>query len=297
MSAPDTDLLFSRARAAAGPADADRDRVRARLSQTLAAGAGVAIASGLAAKGGAVATGTGATASKLGALAGATWLTKATVGAIVVVALGAAALTSKPRAKSASDAPHEGPARTQQAPRARSSVVTRPRAEAVASAGAAEVSPPAAKAPSTPPLAKGTDAPAVSRALPMPPVHRSDLHAPGWLAAPAAAAPAAEAIPTPSAAVAAPDDGALQELGLVARMQAALRVHDARATLALVAEHEARFAHGALVPEREGARAIARCEGATPGDARAIGRAFLAAYPSSPLAPRVRGACGGGDGR
>jgi hypothetical protein len=82
------------------------------------------------------------------------------------------------------------------------------------------------------------------------------------------------------------------ELGLLTAMQLALRGGDNARALALVDEHARRFPTSSLAPEREGARALARCAEAAPGEARRLGQAFLSSYPVSPLGARVRATCG-----
>lgn len=81
------------------------------------------------------------------------------------------------------------------------------------------------------------------------------------------------------------------ELALVGSMQLALRSGNASQVLTLASEHAQRFPKGALVQEREGARAIARCQLAEPAKRSAILSAFERAYSSSPYAARVRAAC------
>jgi hypothetical protein len=74
-------------------------------------------------------------------------------------------------------------------------------------------------------------------------------------------------------------------------MQLALRDGDPQRTLALAREHELHFPHGILVPERDGARALALCASSASAAATKIGQAFLDTHPGSPLAARVRSAC------
>lgn len=100
-------------------------------------------------------------------------------------------------------------------------------------------------------------------------------------ASPKARAPKAEA---PAAEQA-------DELALVSSMQLALRSGNASQVLALAGEHAQRFPQGALVQEREGARAIARCQLAEPAKRGAILSAFERVYSGSPYAARVRAAC------
>lgn len=81
------------------------------------------------------------------------------------------------------------------------------------------------------------------------------------------------------------------ELALVSSMQLALRSGNASQVLALAGEHAQRFPRGALVQEREGARAIARCQLAEPAKRGDILSAFERVYSGSPYAARVRAAC------
>ena len=80
------------------------------------------------------------------------------------------------------------------------------------------------------------------------------------------------------------------EIELVARINAAVRASTPRAVLALCAEHERRWPHGTFEPEREGARAIASCRSKAQ-EAGARARAFLASYPRTAIAARVRQEC------
>jgi hypothetical protein len=81
-----------------------------------------------------------------------------------------------------------------------------------------------------------------------------------------------------------------QETTLLRDADRALRAGDTTAALSLLDEHAARFPRGALAPERSAERLIVFCQvGAA--DSRAVAR-FLAAYPGSPVAARVKRACG-----
>ena len=80
------------------------------------------------------------------------------------------------------------------------------------------------------------------------------------------------------------------ELTLVAQIQAAMRRRKPSEALALCAEHERQWPDGTFAEEREGVRAIASCV-LRSHDADTRARTFLAAYPRSPLAPRVVSAC------
>jgi hypothetical protein len=80
------------------------------------------------------------------------------------------------------------------------------------------------------------------------------------------------------------------ELGLLKRMNAALREADYEAALALCAEHERRWPHGVFEFEREGVRAIAAC-GEKADDAIPRAKRFLAAHPHAAIAMRVSSSC------
>jgi hypothetical protein len=98
----------------------------------------------------------------------------------------------------------------------------------------------------------------------------------------AAAASAQPARSTPNLA---------EETQLLADAQRALSAGTPERALALIEAHKARFPQGDLSQEREAARVVALC---ALGRVREAGRAranFLRAWPSSPLASRVRAAC------
>lgn len=92
-----------------------------------------------------------------------------------------------------------------------------------------------------------------------------------------------------SSTPATPDPG--EEVGLVRAMQQALRSGDPSRALALAGEHARRFPHGALVEEREGARAVASCQLAEPSARATVGEAFTRRFGASPYAARVKAAC------
>jgi hypothetical protein len=82
------------------------------------------------------------------------------------------------------------------------------------------------------------------------------------------------------------------ELALVSRAQAALAASDPTAALALLDAHAARYPKGQLTEEREALRVICGC---SLGNATARRKAdqLLKRHPESPLAARIRKACGG----
>jgi hypothetical protein len=105
------------------------------------------------------------------------------------------------------------------------------------------------------------------------------------------AAAARKAAPSTVAAPDAPAPSTLgQELKLLAEAQAALRADAPQRALALVAQHRASFPNGVMKEERQGIEALASC--ALGRDYRAQAEQFLKSAQSSPLAARVRKACG-----
>jgi hypothetical protein len=91
--------------------------------------------------------------------------------------------------------------------------------------------------------------------------------------------------PAPEAILA---DQVVEEAALLRRAHAA---PDPNVTLSILAEHSAKYPRGVLAQEREGQRAIALCALGRRTEGRAVGGAFLAGSPRSPLAERVRAAC------
>jgi hypothetical protein len=81
-----------------------------------------------------------------------------------------------------------------------------------------------------------------------------------------------------------------QETTLLRDADRALRAGDTPTAIALLDQHAARFPKGALAPERAAERLIVFCQVGA-GDPGAVTQ-FLAAHPGSPLAARVRRACG-----
>jgi hypothetical protein len=92
--------------------------------------------------------------------------------------------------------------------------------------------------------------------------------------------------------VEAPASSLRDEAALLRRAQEALQQGDSGAALEALDEHARLHPAGILGPERDAARAVALCKAGRGADGRALGAAFLAAHPGSPLAQRVRDACG-----
>ena len=124
--------------------------------------------------------------------------------------------------------------------------------------------------------------PPVSTALPAvaPPVEAPAASAPERAQAPAEAA-------APTVAPSLADETRLLELA-----QLELAAGRPSAALSLLDEHSRRFTRGALAQERSFARILSLCALDRTGDARRAASAFLAAWPSSPLVPRLQASCG-----
>lgn len=86
------------------------------------------------------------------------------------------------------------------------------------------------------------------------------------------------------------DEGRLQELALLERIERALRSGDAPLARALLAELERRHPKTLLGEERHAARLMADCVAAAPG-ADLAAEHFLQAHPSSVYASRLRALC------
>lgn len=88
-----------------------------------------------------------------------------------------------------------------------------------------------------------------------------------------------------------PTASGASELELVREATAATRRGEPTRALALLDEAARRFGEGALLPERAAARVLALCADAQRAQARREADAFVARWPDSPLAARVRRAC------
>jgi outer membrane protein assembly factor BamD (BamD/ComL family) len=93
--------------------------------------------------------------------------------------------------------------------------------------------------------------------------------------------------PAPALATAA---SIAEETRLIGRARKALGTGDNAAALAIAAEHAQQFPSGQFTQEREAVRTRAHCNR---GDANAQNAAekFLAKWPKSPYAAKVRGSC------
>lgn len=113
-------------------------------------------------------------------------------------------------------------------------------------------------------------------------------------APPEAAAARATASRTPRAAAAARQgsEGLDAEIALLRDAQQALQAGQFAQALSKLDEHASRYPRGVLSTEREASRAIALCRSGRAPSGRAIAARLLAKSPGSPLATRVRAACG-----
>lgn len=86
------------------------------------------------------------------------------------------------------------------------------------------------------------------------------------------------------------------ELQLLRQAQQALGRGDARSALASLGEHRRRFPQGVLASERRATYAIALCQAGQVHRGRVLAQRFLSTQSSSPMATRMRSACGLEDG-
>jgi RNA polymerase sigma-70 factor (ECF subfamily) len=70
-----------------------------------------------------------------------------------------------------------------------------------------------------------------------------------------------------------------------------LHAGEAAAALAALDQHARLYPNGFLAEERAGERVLALCDLGRTAEASEAARAFLARYPRSPLAVRVKGSC------
>ncbi|HTN91693.1 MAG TPA: hypothetical protein VL242_48830, partial [Sorangium sp.] len=87
-------------------------------------------------------------------------------------------------------------------------------------------------------------------------------------------------------------EGLDAEIALLRDAQQALQAGQFAQALSKLDEHASRFPRGVLSTEREASRAIALCRSGRAAPGRAIAAKLLAQSPGSPLATRVRAACG-----
>jgi hypothetical protein len=263
---PETNQLLELARDAGTLSDARRTQLKASLLTQIAAG-------GLAMQVGASSVGLGKAAWFSGPVS-------KLVSAVALVSVAGAGVYAGVRAKT-SHAPlaQVAAAAAARAPLSRLSHAapsTTSEATPVATSGPAVLAatPEATPEPAAPELALGM-------AVPSPAVNGkaagTSLRSGGQ------GAPSAATSVTPSA------DTLAAETSLLRDADQALRAGNAQRALSLLDEHAARYPHGALAPERNAERMIARCQlGQIDAD---NAQAYLAAHPSSAFTARIRDAC------
>jgi hypothetical protein len=236
------------------PSPEDRARVKQRVALSLGAAAFAAVA--------VTQVGAGAGPGVLGTVKAGLWGTTGKL-ALCASVLGGALALGWPGGQTASQ-----PASVQrQAARA-----SRPE----------RVQPLAAPAPTEAPAQRAAP-PAPELAPPLPREERA-AQKPGHAANVAAREPVAPA------RAAGPRNTLALELSLLGDAQAALRAGRPERALVLAREHETRFPAGVLREERLGIETLSECVLGHQEPARA--QAFLRTAPDSPLAARVRKACG-----
>jgi hypothetical protein len=257
---PQARALVAAARADLEPSADDLERMRRRILLVAGGAAGLASVSSASAAGasggGASAAGAGASAASAGAagIAAATGLHAGVKIGLVLLVAGAAAAG--------------GAALVAREPTATPPVVTR-------------------AAPSTPP---STPAPAVRPLAPAEPEIELEF-APDRIERPRrAAGPRRAAEPRPAEAE--PPPSLSQELTLVRRARAALRLGMPDRALELLAEHARRFAAPRLAQEAAVVRIEAMCAVGDLARARSLTEAFGRTWPRSPLRARVGNMCG-----
>jgi Outer membrane lipoprotein len=102
-----------------------------------------------------------------------------------------------------------------------------------------------------------------------------------------ATAPASPA-PPPAASSAEPSDALLEQAAMIGRASNAVRAHDGARALEALRAYRARFPHGNMAPEAGVLEIEALLAAGQSEAARAAARRFLAAYPDSPSAKRVK---------
>jgi len=105
----------------------------------------------------------------------------------------------------------------------------------------------------------------------------------------------ADAKPAPIEGAAEDASSLAAELRLVEQARSALAADRPREALAALAAHRAAFPRGVLGDEAEVLRVDATARAGDAAKARDLGRAFLAAHPSSPYAARVRSIVAAGE--
>jgi hypothetical protein len=291
---PEARALFEAARNGHEPTAHEREQMNARILKVAA----LAAVSGV--------SKTGATAGLFGLASGkVVGAMKVTFALAVagVLGVGAARLVvEKPRAPAASPrtapvaAPRSAPSANRETEGVRAIVVSQPSASA--SAAALSLAPDhfASARAGTRPMPRD---PAASPGRPVSPsLPASSPSEPAVAAFPESAGAAVADLgarvdePVKASHAALGDTGLAEEARGLAAVQRALDQGRPSEALALLDEQERRFRPGELALERRAARVLAQCAVATVEQARALAQRFVEQEPSSPLAVRVRQACG-----
>ena len=253
---PDARDLIEAARAGEGRAPSDaRARVRARVLTRVGAAAAVGSATMLGSTTTAAKTGLGA----VGATTGLLFKVAAGVGVASMIAV----VTVKTGVLSSSDRGAAKPVAAMPASSAGATVVAK------------------AEPPPAPPVL----ATALASASPAPASPASAEAGKPLTLAPSAARPRAVAPPSASSLEA--------ETAVLEKAQAELREGHPDRALAALDEQDAELKHGVLGEERRAARILALCAAGRTAEAKTEAQRFLAEWPRSPMAARVRSSCGG----
>lgn len=96
----------------------------------------------------------------------------------------------------------------------------------------------------------------------------------------------------PAPAQADPQSTLDAELALLTSAKKAINDSDPTRSLAILDEHQRKYPDGILAEERASTRVFALCAANRTAEAKTSAQDFLAKYPRSPSAPRVRASCG-----
>lgn len=107
------------------------------------------------------------------------------------------------------------------------------------------------------------------------------------------AARGAPVAPMPSSSALPEDDHLAEELALVSEARRAIARGDAAAARVALDRHASAFPEGLLAEERSALAVLALCAAGEEDRAVASARAFLARYPASVSASRIRASCAG----
>jgi hypothetical protein len=256
---PETNQLLELARGAGGLNDERRSQLKTGLLTQIAAiglvGATSAGAGATVVAGAGVAAGAGAGAASAGVTAGkVAWLSSSllkAVSALTLLSVTGVGVYALARSPHTAEPAHTAPSATAEL------VASRP-----ASAPLVPAAPSAVEAPAAPPVLDPAGEKSAS---------------PRVVSAAQASAPlSAETL--------------AEETRLLREADQALRAGNAPRALTLLDEHASRYPRGALAPERNAERLIARCK---LGQVEAkSAQAYLSTHANSAFAPRIRDACG-----